>query len=102
MNGGIDETNNSEHGLSSNSSTSLSSTNVQNKLEKINLRASISNDSNSLTPNKMNTTINHKNEDNLSLTPSQIEENSINKSFKRKAVSFSAMPCEKKVADGKI
>ena len=43
-----------------------------------------------------------ENEDeNLSTNTSQ-EENPTNKSFKRKAVSFSAMPFEKKVADGNI
>lgn len=42
---------------------------------------------------------NDRMEENLS---NQQDDNPSNKSFKRKAVSFSAMPSEKKVADGKI
>lgn len=41
-------------------------------------------------------------EENLSTNSNHQDENPILKSFKRKAVSFSAMPSEKKVADGRI
>jgi hypothetical protein len=52
--------------------------------------------------NKINPIIDDTIEENLSTIPNHNEENPTNKSFKRKVVSFSAMPCEKKVADGKI
>ena len=45
---------------------------------------------------------NDRMEENLSTNSNQQDENPTNKSFKRKAVSFSAMPSEKKVADGKF
>jgi hypothetical protein len=52
--------------------------------------------------NQINSTIDDTIEENLLLAiPNHHEGNPTNKSFKRKAVSFSAMPYEKKVADGK-
>jgi len=90
MNGDIDETSNSNLYSTSSSST------IQ-KPQQNNRRRAFFHDDVIVTDNKINDTI----EENLSTTPNNNEENQINKSFKRKVVSFSAMPFEKKVADGK-
>ncbi|CAF0929758.1 unnamed protein product [Rotaria sordida] len=98
MNSDIDETNNREHCSSSNNTTSPSSNALQNQ-QKINTHSSFCNENMIVTQNQMNTTINDTIEENILTVANQNEENSMNKSFKRKVVSFSAMPCEKKVAD---
>ncbi|CAF0886790.1 unnamed protein product [Rotaria sp. Silwood1] len=98
MNGDTDETNNSEHCSSTNNTTSLSSSVPQNQ-EKINLSSSFFNESIIVTQNNMNSTINNTTDENLLTISNNNEENPMNKSFKRKVVSFSAMPFEKKVAD---
>ncbi|CAF3405080.1 unnamed protein product [Rotaria sp. Silwood1] len=98
MNGDTDETNNSEHCSSTNNTTSLSSSAPQNQ-EKINLSSSFFNESIIVTQNNMNSTINNTTDENLLTISNNNEENPMNKSFKRKVVSFSAMPFEKKVAD---
>ncbi|CAF4228304.1 unnamed protein product [Rotaria sp. Silwood2] len=101
MNGDTDETNNNEHCSSSNNTTSPSSNTPQNQ-QIITLTSSFFNEDTIVTQNNMNTTINNTSEENLLTIPNHNEENPINKSFKRKVVSFSAMPFEKKVADGNI
>ncbi|CAF3899610.1 unnamed protein product [Rotaria sp. Silwood2] len=98
MNGDTDETNNNEHCSSSNNTTSPSSNTPQNQ-QIITLTSSFFNEDTIVTQNNMNTTINNTSEENLLTIPNHNEENPINKSFKRKVVSFSAMPFEKKVAD---
>jgi hypothetical protein len=85
MNGDIDETSNS---------------NLQ-KQQQNNRRRAFFHDDVIVTDNKINSTIDDTIEENLSTNPNNNEENPTNKSFKRKVVSFSAMPFEKKVADGK-
>jgi len=85
MNGDIDETSNS---------------NLQ-KQQQNNRRRAFFHDDVIVTDNKINSTIDDTIEENLSTNPNHNEENPTSKSFKRKVVSFSAMPFEKKVADGK-
>ncbi|CAF4889041.1 unnamed protein product, partial [Rotaria socialis] len=76
-----------------------SSSSVRPKEEKICLHSASSNENSILTQNKMYTASNRTDEEDSSTVPNHTEENPMNKSFKRKVVSFSAMPCEKKVAD---
>ncbi|CAF1682214.1 unnamed protein product [Rotaria magnacalcarata] len=98
MNGGTDETNDNEHSSLSNSPASSSSS-VRPKEEKISFHSASSYENSILTQNKMYTASNRANEENSTTVPNHTEENPMNKSLKRKVVSFSAMPCEKKVAD---
>jgi hypothetical protein len=90
MNSDIDETNNSNIG-------STSSSTPQKQQQR---RRAFFHDDVIVTDNKINSTIDI-NEENLSTGQNNNEDNPTNKSFKRKVVSFSAMPFEKKVADSK-
>lgn len=96
MNGDINETTNSN--LCSTSSNSLQKQQQQQNSR----RRAFFHDDVIVTDNKINSTIENTIEGNLSTNSNYNEENPTNKSFKRKVVSFSAMPCEKKVADGNI
>jgi hypothetical protein len=71
-----------------------------NHLQKKQQRRAFFHDDVIVNENKINSIIDDTIEENLSTIPNHNEENPTNKSFKRKAVSFSAMPFEKKVADG--
>jgi hypothetical protein len=101
MNGDLDEANNSNICLSSNSTTAPTSSALQ-KQQQINRRRAFFHDDVIITDTKMNSTTDDTTEENPSPISINHEENPTNKSFKRKVVSFSTMPSEKKVADGKI
>jgi arylamine N-acetyltransferase len=119
----IDETNlrSSSNSTTSNiscRSSSLCTTSVLRKQQQINRRRAFFNDDVTVTNNNNNNhsltiddnqqiqhpTNDHDgiiNEENIPTLTNNNEENQTNKPFKRKVVSFSTMPCEKKVADGK-
>jgi hypothetical protein len=95
MNGDINETNDS-HLCSTSSNT------PRKQQQQNNRRRAFFHDDVIVNDNQINSTIDDTIEENLLLAiPNHHEGNPTNKSFKRKAVSFSAMPYEKKVADGK-
>ncbi len=97
-------------------SPSLCTSNVLRKQQQINRRRAffhddviVTNDSQSTTIDdnqQILTTINNNNDDtineenSLTVTNNNNDDNQNNKPFKRKVVSFSTMPFEKKVADG--
>ncbi|CAF1138244.1 unnamed protein product [Adineta steineri] len=98
MNGDIDETNNSSICSSSNNAITTSSSALR-KQQQINRRRAFFHDDVLISNNKTNTIIENKIEQNILPITNTNEENSTIKTFKRKVVSFSTMPSEKKVAD---
>ena len=102
MNGDINEANKGKLRSALSTSTTTAALTSSQKEQQINRRRAFFHQDVIITENQISSTTDETMGEDSFPMPNHSEENPTNKSFKRKAVSFSTMPFEKKVADGKI